>query len=203
MKTSIMRLLAVSPWILRGGYLGMFVGMLIEGPWITAFGGCAVKMGIMNVWLVFLYSVLGNFIPDVVFYAIGFWGREKFIDMHGARFGISKERMQAIEKLYEDHPISTLLVVKLIPFLPATGLAAAGAARMPLGKYSFWSLIIVLLTSALYMATGYYSGEAYLRIAHYEMWSLAILAVCIFLFIWGFNKTAGLLGKKLAPKVGL
>jgi len=96
-----------------------------------------------------------------------------------------------------------LLVVKLIPFLPATGLTAAGAARMPLGKYSFWSLVIVLITSALYMATGYYSGEAYLRIAHYEMWSLAILAICIVLFIWGFNKATGSLGKKLAPKVGL
>jgi membrane protein DedA with SNARE-associated domain len=203
MQSNVLKFLILHPLILKGGYVGMFLIMLIEGPIITAFGGFAARIGIMNVWIVLMLSILGNFIPDVVFYTIGFWARESFIDKYGPRFGISKERMRVIEKLYEDHAFLTLLVIKLLPLIPPTGLAAAGAARMPLAKYSLWSMIIILITSGLYLATGYYAGEAYVRVVRYQEWALAVFAVCIPLSIWGFNKATALFGKKLAPSVGL
>ena len=196
MKSGILKLLALHLW---GSYLGMFVAMIIEGPCVTAFGGFVARVGVFNLWLVFLFSILGNFIPDVVFYAIGFWGRITFIDRYGGRLGISRARMQLVEKLYKDHPVMTLLVVKLVPFLPPTGLAAAGAVRMPLGKYSFWSLLIILVTSGLFLATGYFFGEAYVRVVRYQEYALTAIGVSIVAIAYGYNKLTGWLGKRLAP----
>jgi membrane protein DedA with SNARE-associated domain len=201
METNILALFAAHVWILGGGYIGMFIIMLIEGPGITAIGGFAARLGFFNIWLVLLLSILGNFIPDIVFYLIGLWGRATFIDKYGHRFGISKERMQSIEKLYQVHPFATLLVVKLIPFLPPTGLAAAGAARMSLKKYSFWSLVITLLTSGVFLGIGYYLGETYIRFASYQGYALAAIGAGIFLIAYSYKKFRAWLGKKLGEKL--
>lgn len=197
MSTNLSAFLIAHPWILGGGYLGMFVIMLIEGPGITAIGAFAAKLGLCDVWIVFLLSVLGNFIPDVIFYLIGLWGRTRFIDKYGHRFGISKRRMQSIEKLYQEHPFLTLFVVKLIPFLPPTGLAAAGAVRMPLVTYSLWSLFIIFVTSGAFLGIGYYAGETYMRFARYQGYALATIGIGIFLIAYGYKKLSVQLGKKL------
>jgi membrane protein DedA with SNARE-associated domain len=201
MKTNILAMLAPHGWILGGGYFGMFVIIFVEGPGMTAIGAFAAKLGLCNVWIVFPLSILGNFIPDVIFYMIGWLGRGAFIDKQGQRFGITKERMGWIEKLYETHPFKTLFVVKLIPFLPPAGLAVAGAIRMPLGKYSLYSLIIIVITSGAFLGIGYYAGETYMQFASYQGYALAAIGITILLISYSYKKVAAWLGKKLRSRL--
>jgi membrane protein DedA with SNARE-associated domain len=71
---TVAKWLAVS-WVLKSSYAGMFIIMLIEGPVVTAFGGFGAKLGFFNVWFVLLLSALGNFLPDLFFYGIGYYGQ--------------------------------------------------------------------------------------------------------------------------------
>ena len=178
------------------------IAMLIEGPTITTVAAFAARLGYFNIWLVFLISILGNFIPDVAYYALGRWGRRS-IDRHPAFFaklGISERMMAKAEKLLRSHPFMTLLISKLVPILGLSGLTAAGAVKMPLKEYSFWSLAIILVTSGTFLGIGYYLGEAYIRLAVYQEYALAIIGVSIFLIIYGYGKLKTWWGGKLASK---
>ena len=61
----------VLDWLIRYGYLLMFLLMLIEGPTITASAALGAALGYFNVFVVFALSFLGNFLPDMLYYMLG------------------------------------------------------------------------------------------------------------------------------------
>lgn len=158
---------AITQWVLQQGYTLMFVLMLIEGPVVTAAGAFAAAFSYFHLWIVLLLSILANIIPDVVYYAMGYWGRHRFVDRWGHYFGLTKERIRVAEKFAKDHSGKSLFAIKMIPFLATPGLIAVGAAKMDLKKYIFWSIVITIPSSLLYLLVGYYFGAAYGTINHY------------------------------------
>jgi membrane protein DedA with SNARE-associated domain len=158
---------AIGHWAAGGSYLLLFVAMMLEGPVVTAAGAFAAADHILNGYLVFLISVLGNLIPDGLYYALGYWGREKFIDRYGRYIGLSKEKMERAQKMLQQHAGKSMIAIKLIPFLSTTGLVAAGATKMDIKKYAFWSIAITIPSSLVYFLIGYYAGAAYGTIIHY------------------------------------
>ncbi len=148
-------------WLVAHGYPLMFVLMLVEGPVITAAGAFAAKLGYFRLSIVFSISIAGNLLPDILYYALGYWGRAKFVDRFGKYFKLDRGKIIKLESLMRDHAGKTLLVVKLLPFMAVPGLMVAGLTRMPLRKYITLSLAIILPTSLLFLLIGYYTGEAY------------------------------------------
>jgi membrane protein DedA with SNARE-associated domain len=154
-------------WVLQHGYPLLFIVMLIEGPVVTAAAAFAAALHYMNIWIVLLLSILANFIPDIIYYAIGYWGREKFLDTYGHYIGITPERIAATEKLAEQHSGKSLFMIKMIPFLATPGLILVGATKMDIKKYIYWSIVIIIPSSLLYIILGYYFGTTYAIIDHY------------------------------------
>jgi membrane protein DedA with SNARE-associated domain len=154
-------------WVLQHGYPLLFIVMLIEGPVVTAAAAFAAALHYMNVWAVLLLSILANLIPDLVYYAIGYWGRDRFLDTYGHYVGITPERIATTKKLAEAHSGKSLLFIKMVPLLATPGLILVGATKMDIRKYTFWSLIITIPTSLGYLIIGYYFGAAYNTIERY------------------------------------
>ncbi len=171
------------------GYSLMFLVMLIEGPAITSAGAFAAKLGYFNIYLVFLLSILGNLIPDILFYAVGYWGRGRLVDRFGHYFKLDKNKIKHLETLMEHHAGKTLFVVKMLPFMAVPGLMAAGLVKMPLKKYITLSTIIILPTSLVFLLIGYYAGAAYnvwsrnITNASYLLGGIAMLFI-IASYIW-------------------
>jgi membrane protein DedA with SNARE-associated domain len=191
---------ATVQWVLQHGYPLLFIVMLIEGPVVTAAGAFAAALHYMNVWIVLLLSILANFIPDLVYYAIGYWGRERFLDKYGHYFGITPERIATTEKLAEQHSGKSLFMIKMVPFLATPGLILVGATKMDIKKYAFWSIAIIIPSSLLYLIIGYYFGAAYNTIEHYLNLGIyvAIAAAVIVIAIAYFQrKYFARLGKKI------
>jgi len=170
---------AITQWVLQQGYTLMFLLMLIEGPVVTAAGAFAAAFSYFHLWIVFLLSILGNLIPDAVYYAMGYWGRQSFIDRYGHYFGLTKQRVAAADKLAKKHTVKSLIAIKMIPFLATPGLIVVGASKMDLRKYIFWSLIITVPSSLFYLLLGYYFGAAYGTIDHYLHLGYYLLAATI------------------------
>jgi membrane protein DedA with SNARE-associated domain len=185
-------------WFLGHGYALMFIAMLIEGPVVTAAGAFGATLGYFNLYTVFLLSVLGNLIPDIILYVVGFFGRQHLLDRYSRQldryFGLTKERILRIENLFENHAGKTLLAIKLMPFLATPGLIIAGATRMQIKKYTWLSLLIILPTSLFFLALGYYFGAAYATIRHYVKYgeyaiaAFIVLAIAISYFYKKFEK---------------
>jgi membrane protein DedA with SNARE-associated domain len=187
-------------WVLQHGYPLLFIVMLIEGPVVTAAAAFAAALHYMNIWVVLALSIFANFIPDLVYYAIGYWGREKFINKYGHYIGVTPERIAATEKLAEQHSGKSLFMIKMIPFLATPGLILVGATKMDIKKYAFWSIIIIVPSSLLYLILGYYFGAAYNTIEHYlNLGGYLIAAALIIIVTLAYlqRKYFSQLGKKI------
>ncbi|MBU6500590.1 MAG: VTT domain-containing protein [Patescibacteria group bacterium] len=189
-------------WTISHGYVVMFLLMLIEGPVVTAAGAFVAALGgnYFNIWIVLLLSILGNLLPDIAYYAIGFWGRQELINKYGHYFHITKERVERLEKLYLEHVGKTLTLVKLVPVLATPGLIIAGVSKVPLKKYVWWSLAITLPTSGFYLILGYYFGAAYEKVIRYLNYGsyFTIAIIIIFVIISYLHKKYG---SKLAERI--
>lgn len=183
-------LLMVLAWVSQQGYILLFIALLVEGPVVTAAGAFAATLGVFNPWIVFTLSILGNLIPDALYYWLGYWGRERFVDKYGRYFHVTKEMIQKLEKLYHEHAGKTLLAVKLLPVVATPGLIIAGVARVPIKKYAWWSAIVTIPSSGLFFLIGYYAGAAYSKIVRYiDYGQYALLgAVVLFIIFVYFNR---------------
>lgn len=192
---------AITAFVLHQGYALMFVLMLIEGPVVTAAGAFAAAFSYFHLWIVFILSILGNLIPDVIFYAMGYWGRHRFIDRYGHYFGLTPKRVRIAEKLAKDHSGKSLIAIKMIPFIAAPGLIVVGASKMDLRKYTLWCLAITIPSSLLYLLIGYYFGAAYGTIDHYLHWGYYLLAatIVIILVVLYYQRVVA---EKFARKIG-
>lgn len=123
-------------WVIAGGYALMFIGMVVEGPIITAAAGFAAALGYFNPLIVFLLAIAGDLVADFVYYAIGYVSRATFVERYGHRVGLTKERMLRLETLIKKHPKKTMVAIKLSPLLPTPGLMMMGAVRMSLEQFT-------------------------------------------------------------------
>lgn len=187
-------------WVKNAGYFVMFIAMLFEGPIITAAAAFGVALGYFNIEIVFILSILGDVVADLVYYAIGYFSRATVIEKFGHRFGLSRERMKKLEHLLHTHPTKTLLFIKLAPVLPTPGLMIVGMVKMPLGKYIWLSALITLPKVLLFMALGYYFGAAYDTIAHYAQageYFIIVAVAAVAAIYWAYQKGSTAISMRL------
>lgn len=196
----------ISPEILRWasssyGYALMFFAMFFEGPAVTALGAFGAILGYFDLRIVFLLSVMGNLIPDLVYYLVGFWGRGKIIDKYGKYLMLSQERLLRLEKLYREHVGKTIFIVKFFPLIATPGLIVAGITKVPIKKFAFWSLVVTLPSSLLFLLIGYYFGSVYKEVVNYVDYGSYLLVgtIAIFLIASYFYKK---FTKKISEEVG-
>lgn len=187
-------------WIIAHGYWLMFLAMLVEGPVVTAAASFASALGYFSILLVFLLAFLGDAVADIIYYLIGYFSRITLIEKFGKYFGLSENRMKKIEKLLNNHPIKTLLVLKLMPVVPTPGLMIVGATHMKLKKFIIISSAIILPKTIFFLIIGYYFGEAYDIIAKRSEEDMLILVLIIFIIgiiYYLFGKITAYLAKKI------
>lgn len=149
------------------GYFALFLIMVVEGPIATSAGAFAVHFGLFTLPMVFLLSVLGDLVGDVIYYGIGWMSRTTLIDKHGHRFGLDAQKIKLFDEAFKKHRIKSLVVAKLAPAIPGPVLIAAGALRMRLWTLVWVSLVLAVPKYLLFMLLGYEFGDLYVRFFHY------------------------------------
>lgn len=148
-------------WVTTHGYFLILLAMIIEGPVITAAATFVVALGYFSLPLVFLFSVLGDLIADIIFYAIGYTGRLALIERIAPKLGLSIARIHKLEKQLHTHSGKTIAAIKLNPITPMPGLMLIGALRLPLRRFMLVCLLITMPKTILFMLVGYYFGTFY------------------------------------------
>lgn len=187
-------------WVIMHGYPLMFVAMLIEGPIVTAAASFAVVFGYFNIPAIFILSFFGDVVADVIYYIIGYYSRIRVVERFGHHFGLTYARMERIEKLLNNHPVKTLIALKLTPVLPTPGLLIVGATKMPLKKFVSVCSAIVIPKTIFFMIVGYYFGAAYdMLVRRYEKGGLIILAIVLGIFVvyYGFGRISSYFANKV------
>lgn len=172
-------------------YFIIFILMIIEGPIVTSAAAFAASLGYLNILIVFILSLLGDLIGDLLHYGIGRFGRLAVIERYDYRFGLKKQTIKKLETNLKKHLGKTLFAVKFIPILTNIGLILAGALRIPLNRFLFYSFLITLPRTIFFTGLGFYFGRAvstvlnYFKLGEYSILFVIIVSLIAY-FIYKF-----------------
>ncbi|MBI2610143.1 hypothetical protein HYW53_03115 [Candidatus Giovannonibacteria bacterium] len=143
-------------------YLAILPIAMLEGPMISVASGFLVSFGILNPFLIYAVLVLGDVLPDIAYYFIGRFGKNrKFFINYVSRHDTLARHLALAEKLWRGHPGKTMLFTKLAYGLSTPLLISAGFTNMSPKKFISKAFPVTLGQHLVTMSIGYYLGESY------------------------------------------
>jgi len=162
-----------------------FVAAVLEGPITTILAGFLLSQGYFDVVIVYAILALGDLVGDTLYYAIGRWGRQQFVNRWGKYIGITPQRLSLLEEHFKKHSGKTLLIGKISQGIGGGILVAAGAAQMPYGNFLLFNILGTMPKTLLLLVVGFFFGKAYVELNNYLNYTalgLIILSILTILF---------------------
>lgn len=186
-------------WIISQSYLLVFLAMCVEGPVVTAAAAFASAQGYFNPALIFVLSIMGDMVPDSIYYYLGYFSRKSIIDRYGKYFGLHESRMLRIEKLLEKNLSKTIVALKFTPLLPIPGFMLVGSTKGSFFKFFTVCLSTTLVKTTIFLVTGYYFGKLYNfgKYIKYGEYLLLFLVVIFIILYFVYKKFLIWLGNKI------
>jgi membrane protein DedA with SNARE-associated domain len=113
----------------------LFAGFAVADPGQSASHHHLTLIGVI------LAGLLGTMVGSWAAYAVGRGGRLELLERHGAKLHMGPAQIERAERFFQRHGEATVLFGRLIPLLRAFVSLPAGVARMPLGRFTVFSLI--------------------------------------------------------------
>ncbi|MEK7195152.1 MAG: DedA family protein [Patescibacteria group bacterium] len=158
----------------------LFPIVVVEGPVVTVIAGFLSSLGHLSLFIAYWVIVAGDIAGDSIYYAVGRWGREGFIERWGHYVGITVERVRRLEKYFTQHSGKTLMIGKITHAIGAVILIAAGVARVPFRRFVLFNFIPTLPKSLVFILIGYYFGQVYVKFDRYlEYATVAVIGLII------------------------
>jgi len=159
-------------------YLILFPIAAIEGPIISIIAGFLIAQGLMNPYLAVVIIIIADLVGDGLYYSLGRWGMSVGLKL----FRLSQEKLQQLESHFDIHGGKTILFSKIAHGIGTSFLFAAGAARMPFGKFLYYNILGTIPKSLTLVAIGYLFGQSYVRIGKYfDYYALFTLTIGVIL----------------------
>jgi membrane protein DedA with SNARE-associated domain len=199
------------------GYAGVMVAMTIESAMIPLpselilpFAGFLVsdttavepltKAG-WNFWAVVLVATAGNTLGSLIAYAIGAWGGRPFLEKYGRYLLIRHHEIELADQFFQRYGSATAFFSRLLPVVRTFISFPAGVARMPLGRFIFYSTAGAFLWSILLVEAGVVFGQRWTEIrtllAPFDLLIAALVVLGIAGFIWW---RLGMPGRRRPPR---
>jgi membrane protein DedA with SNARE-associated domain len=138
------------------GYLGVVIAMSIESAaipipseLILPFAGWSVSRGVMEpltgapwtYWGAVVAGVLGNTLGSLVSYAVGAVGGRPLLERYGRYVLISAHDLDAADRWFARWGDLTVLFSRMLPIVRTFISVPAGVARMPLWRFTLFSIV--------------------------------------------------------------
>jgi membrane protein DedA with SNARE-associated domain len=113
----------------------LFAGFAVADPGQSASHHHLTMVGIV------LAGLLGTIVGSWVAYAVGRGGRLELFERHGAKLHMGPAQIARGDEWFQRHGEVAVLFGRMIPVVRAFVSLPAGVARMPLGRFTVFSLI--------------------------------------------------------------
>jgi membrane protein DedA with SNARE-associated domain len=113
----------------------LFAGFAVADPGQSASHHHLTMVGIV------LAGLVGAMVGSWVSYAVGRGGRLELLERHGSKVHMGPRQIERADRLFQRHGEAIVLVGRLIPLIRAFVSLPAGVAKMPLGRFTAFSLI--------------------------------------------------------------
>lgn len=142
-------------------YVLLFAGSYLEGTVVMLTGGLLWREGVVSFWPAYLALMLGDFLSDMMWYGIGYFGARRFVARWGHWVNLTPEVVEKAERRFRHYHMRILIISKLtMGFGLATAiLTAAGMLRVSLLRYMTINLLGGIVWILAVMVVGYYFGN--------------------------------------------
>lgn len=184
-------------WVSTHSYVVIFLVMCVEGPIATAAAGFAAALGILNPAIVFGISVMGDLIPDSIYYLIGYKSRLSSIEKIMHKMGLTHSRMERMENMLRKHFRKTLIAVKFTPFIGPFGYMLIGYLRFSFTSFILVCSAVTIPKSIIFLAFGYYFGQLYNINEYIQNISFfaPLVVALLFLLYFGYMKISKIISR--------
>jgi membrane protein DedA with SNARE-associated domain len=144
-------------------YALLFAGAFVEGPIVMLGGGFAWHLGGADFVPAYLALVLGDFIADLGWYWVGYFGARRLILRWGWLLDVTPQTLAKMERLFHTYHLRILTISKLtMGFGTGTAtLLTAGMLRVPFFSYAAINLVMGFVWVYILMHVGYWFGNIY------------------------------------------
>ena len=146
-------------------YIILFVGVIIEGPFLMIASGFLFRLGYFDFWPLYLTFVTGDLLSDIIWYYLGYFFARPALKKHGKFMGVSAERFKQAEELFHKYHSSILFISKItIGFGIAFAIVmVAGTLKTPMSRFLWLNFLGEILLVAGLLSIGYFFGTAFLQ----------------------------------------
>jgi membrane protein DedA with SNARE-associated domain len=172
-------------------YVLTFCLAIVEGPMVMVASGILLRLGFFYFWPVYLTLMLGDFVADLCWYGVGYYGGRPFALRWGKYFSITPELLEKIEIFFKKHQTKILFISKItmgFGFALAT-LITAGMVRIPFKKYALFNFLGGFVWTGLLLVVGYFFGQIYTLLGKgFKIAFIVCLAVVVSFVLYGAGK---------------
>jgi membrane protein DedA with SNARE-associated domain len=116
-------------------FVMLFAGFAVADPGQSASHHHLTMVGIV------LAGLLGTMVGSWVAYAVGRGGRLELFERHGDKVHMGPAQIERADSWFQRYGEAAVLFGRLVPVVRAFVSLPAGVARMPLGRFTIFSLI--------------------------------------------------------------
>lgn len=170
------------------GYLGMFIGMVLEAviivipsELILATGGILAGRKIFSFWGAFLIGLLGSTFCAIVIYFMGYFGGKPFIKKYGKYFFMRESDIEKSDSWFQKYGLIAALIGRNFPIIRTLISLPIGIMRLSFIKFLIYTLIGSIPWTFAFVYVGYALGNNWIIINEYV--SKLKLPIKILLFL--------------------
>ncbi|HET9809474.1 MAG TPA: DedA family protein [Candidatus Limnocylindria bacterium] len=187
----------------RFGYVGVVIAMAIESAaiplpseLILPFAGWSVSKGLTepltsspwSYWGAVIAGVVGNTVGSLASYAIGAYGGRPLVERYGKYVLISAHDLELADRWFARYGEATVFFSRMLPIVRTFISVPAGIARMPLWRFTLFSILGAIPWVMLLVWGGMQLGDHWLELKHnlrgLDYLIAAAILLGVGLFIW-------------------
>jgi membrane protein DedA with SNARE-associated domain len=162
----------------------LFAGFAVAEP---AQSGASHHMTMIGVLLA---GLLGTMVGSWAAYAVGRAGRLELLERHGAKLHMGRDQIQRADRFFARWGEPTVLVGRVIPLVRAFVSLPAGVAKMPLGRFTLFSLIGTIPWVAALAFAGHALGGDWKSVrTAFEYLDYAVVALAVVAVVYGARRS--------------
>lgn len=165
------------------GYLGMFIGMVLEAivivipsELILAMGGILAANGSFSILGAILVGLFGSVFCACIIYAMGYYGGRPFIKKYGKYFFMKEKDIEKSDRWFEKYGMRAALIGRFFPIVRTLISLPIGISKLNFKKFLIYTTIGSIPWTLLFVLSGYYLGSNYTKIANIvDMFKIPII----------------------------
>ena len=150
------------------GYLGMFLGMVLEAVIIVipseailATGGILAFKKIFTFWGAFLTGLIGSVFCAIVIYFMGYFGGKPFIKKYGKYFFMKEEDIEKSDSWFNKYGLIGALIGRNFPIIRTLISLPIGIMRLSFPRFIIYTTIGSIPWTLVFVYVGYTLGNGW------------------------------------------